>query len=58
MKMRFAHLITHRILKLAPAIRWPDNTLVLVVSVPGNSVSSAFSVVSELESLGPVFPSI
>ena len=27
--MRFAHLITHRILKLAPAIRWPDNTLVL-----------------------------
>ena len=54
--MRFAHLITHRILKLAPAIRWPDNTL--VVSVPGNSVSSAFSVVSELESLGPVFLSL
>ena len=54
--MRFAHLITHRILKSAPAIRWPDNTL--VVSVPGNFVSSAFSVVSELESLGPIFLSL
>lgn len=54
--MRFAHLITHRILKLAPAIRWPDNTL--VVSVPGNFVPSAFSVVSELQSLGPVFLSL
>jgi hypothetical protein len=50
----YARLISHRELKLVPANHWPDDTL--VVSVPGNSVSSVSSMVSELKWLRTRLP--